>query len=260
MTVAQAIEAGQFDMHRIRGDRIGEAIAAQKEIFESCDGVFVNSNWVKCSIVSDYGISAERIHVIGAGASVDVQVDLENKEVFPNVLFVGRDWDRKGGPILLEAFRKVRKHIPQAMLTIIGCSPDLSEPGIEVLGYLDKRNPVHGRMIDEAYAEAAVLCVPSLFDPFGMCWLESQFCGVVPVTFSGEGRSEAMKDGVTGVLVEERNENALSDAILSLLTNPDKVRSMGRAGYEYARENFTWDCVAQKVMRVIRKDLRNGVN
>jgi glycosyltransferase involved in cell wall biosynthesis len=87
-----------------------------------------------------------------------------------------------------------------------------------------------------------------------MYLLEAQYCGVIPITFAGEGRSEAMKDGVTGVLVKERNSEALSEIILELFDNPDKIRKMSMAGYTYAKNNFSWDHVADKIIKVIEKD------
>ena len=254
MTVLQGIEAKQFGMDRIKGSRISEAVESQKMIFESCDGIFVNSNWTKQSIVDDYEVPTEKIHTIGAGASVSLDVDMEDKRPNHNILFVGRDWERKGGPLLLEVFKRVKKHIPSAKLTIIGCSPVISESNVEVLGCLDKNNPNQKCIMDEAYLNATILCVPSLFDPFGMCWLEAQYCGVIPITFTGEGRSEAIKDGVTGILVKERSSEALSEIILDLFDNPGRIRKMSMTAYTFAKNNFSWDHVADKIINVIKKD------
>ena len=108
--------------------------------------------------------------------------------------------------------------------------------------------------MDEAYLNATILCVPSLFDPFGMCWLEAQYCGVIPITFTGEGRSEAIKDGVTGILVKERSSEALSEIILDLFDNPGRIRKMSMTAYTFAKNNFSWDHVADKIINVIKKD------
>ena len=253
MTIAQGVTAKQFSVAKLNGRRISEAIETQREIFENCDGIFVTSNWVKESINRDYGIDHAKIHVIGAGASLPMDLGIEEKQPNYNILFVGRNWQRKGGPILVQVFEMVKQKFPQAKLTIIGCRPSLSTDGVEVLGYLDKTDADQSHAIEQAYSNATILCVPSFFDPFGMVWMESQFKGVVPVTFAGEGRAEAVRDGVTGVLVKERTAEALSEVIIDLLGDTDRIRRMSLAGQKFVRENFTWDKVARKMLDVMER-------
>jgi glycosyltransferase involved in cell wall biosynthesis len=255
MTILQGVEAEQLYLAKLKGPLATEAIEVQRSIFKNCDAIFAASNWVKKSIVTDYGIEAEKVFITGLGASVSGDVDIKDKEPNSNILFVGRDWQRKGGSIALEAFKKINEHIPDARFVIVGCSPRVSQPNVKVLGHLDKTDPAQMRTLTECFEQSTILCVPSVFDCFGFCFLEAQYYGVVPVTFAGEGREDAIKDGVTGVLVKDKNAEALSEAIIELLKNPNRVREMSLAGYKYVRENFTWDHVAQKVLSVITSKL-----
>lgn len=72
------------------------------------------------------------------------------------------------------------------------------------------------------------------------------------MTFEGEGRSDSVKDGITGILVRERTAKALSNALVELLANPEKRKQMGKAGQEYVRNNFTWDKIGEKVLQVMQ--------
>lgn len=251
MTVAQGIEEEMFGLDKLKGPRICEAIEAQRSIFENCDSIFAASSWVKQSIVADYGIDQDRVFVTGLGASVSGDVDIDSKRPNFNILFMGRDWQVKGGQMALEAFKRVNERIPESRLTIIGCLPTISHPNVKVLGRLDKEHPRQMRTMADAFRNATVLCVPSAFDAFGFCYLEAQYYGVVPVTLTGQGRSESVRDGLTGVLVAERSPEALSEAILELLHNPDKTREMSIAGYKFCREHYMWDRVAEKIVRVV---------
>ena len=253
MTIVQAVDAHQFSVKGLDGRRLQEAIDVQREIFDNCKGIFVNSTWTKKSIVNDYGQSEQKVHFVGAGASIDFQQDLKNEPSKPNILFVGRDWVRKNGDLLLEAFKLVKKEIPNATLTIIGNGPaDINGDDIKMLGCLAKDNPAEKNQYEQAFYDATVLCVPSEFEPFGICFLEAQVYGVVPVTFEGEGRSDSVKDGITGILVRERTAKALSNALVELLANPEKRKQMGKAGQEYVRNNFTWDKIGEKVLQVMQ--------
>jgi glycosyltransferase involved in cell wall biosynthesis len=259
MTVAQAAESQQFSIADLNDKQIAEAIKVQKEIFYSCSGIFVNSGWVKNSIIKDYGQNADKVHVAGVGASINFSRCDGEPANRHNILFIGRDWNRKGGPVLLEAFKLIRQEIEDASLTIIGCMPNINHPGVSVLGPLNKTRESDRLILEKAFSKAAVFCVPSLYEPFGICFLEAQLYGIVPVTFTGEGRGEAIKDGVTGLLVRERNSKALRDAIVKLFRNPYAAHEMGLAGHEYVTKNFTWDHVAEKVLKAVNEDMQGKV-
>jgi len=258
MTIAQVVTspyAGDFAAGKLPSSQHSEAIEAQRDIFQSCEGIFVNSTWTKNSIVNDYGINAAKVHVVGAGVSLPLDNIPGKKENSHDILFIGRDWRHKGGPILLEALELVRKKFDDATVTVIGCNPRVGNGNVRVLGALDKRVESDRRLIENALARAGVLCVPSVFEAYGICFLEAQLYRVPPITFAGEGRDDAIKHGTTGLLLRERTPEALSEAIVELFSNPDKARKMGDVGHEFVTRNLTWDHVAGRVLRVIEKQI-----
>jgi len=251
MTVAQGIHEGVFGLEGLSGSPASEAIEVQKEIFDNCVAIFVASQWVKDSIVREYGIEPGRVHITGLGGALSGEVDIANKRHTFNILFMGRDWRLKGGPMAVEAFRIVRRHEPRAQLTIIGCEPAPACPNVRIVGRLDKMDPVQRSRMTDAFRDATILCVPPRFDVYGFCYLEAQYHGVVPVTFAGQGRSESIRDGITGLLVKDRTAEALAEAILKLLRDHDMTRRMSLAGYEFVREQCTWERVAKTIVQVI---------
>ena len=254
MTIVQAVSsptAKDFAAGKLDKSQHAEAIEAQRTIFESCEAVFVNSHWTKNSIANDYSIDADKINVVGVGVSLPVRPLAKRKVESHNIIFIGRHWDHKGGPMLVEALSLVRKKFKDATLTVIGCSPGIEDENVQVLGTLDKKVVSEMETIEKALANAAVLCVPSIFEAYGICFLEAQLYGVPPITFVGEGREDAIKDGLTGILLEERTAEALSEAIIDLFSHPEKAREMGRAGHEYVTNNLTWDHVGERVLSVI---------
>lgn len=93
---------------------------------------------------------------------------------------------------------------------------------------------------------ARLVLVPSYSETFGLVALEAQACGVPVVAAPSGGLVEAVQDGVTGVLVAERSGQAWSEAITTLLRNPERLAAMGRAGRERAK-GFGWDAVAEQL-------------
>ena len=258
MTIVQAIEspnAENFIAGKLPKSRQSEAIEVQRAIFQSCNAIFVNSNWAKNSIVSDYYIDSSKIHVVGAGISLPLNTIPKKPTQLHNILFIGRDWTRKGGDILLDAFSLVRQRFNDATLTIIGCRPAVRDDNVRVLGRLNKGVEYEKRLIENALADAQVFCVPSRFEPYGISFLEAQLYGVPPVTFAGEGRDDAIKDGLTGILLQDRTPQALSEAIIGLFSDPEKTKKMGQAGHQFVTRNLTWDHVASRILTVIEKQL-----
>jgi starch synthase len=60
---------------------------------------------------------------------------------------------------------------------------------------------------------------------------------------------EVVEDGVTGLLVPPDDPEALANAVVSLLSDPQRMKAMGKAGAEMVREHFTWNKVAERVIQ-----------
>ncbi len=91
-----------------------------------------------------------------------------------NILFVGRDWERKGGGILYEAFQLVKVRYPNSKLTIVG--PDtapVSGSGIKFEGFLRKDRKSEAIKLAQLFREASVFCMPSICETWGLVYVEA---------------------------------------------------------------------------------------
>ena len=180
---------------------------------------------------------------VGAGANFEVLPELRHGRREPVVLFIGRDWTRKGGPRLIEAFRKVRARRPEARLQIVGTDEaPRGEPGVELLGTIDSRE-----RLAELYARAAVFCLPSLYDPLGLSILEAMAYGLPCVVTDVGARREVVLDGETGAVVPPGDTEALADALIALLEDPEAAARFGAAGRERVERHLSWDAVGERM-------------
>jgi glycosyltransferase involved in cell wall biosynthesis len=250
LTVVQAIETGGSYQVAQASERVRrEAIAWQREIFDGCERIFVLSDWTGRSVVEDYEQAPAKVVTIGAGANLpEVLPPRAPDATAPAILFVGLDWEQKGGPLLLEAFRRVRAAVPSARLVVVGCRPPLErEPGVEVLGRLDRSVPADDERLLRAYATASCFCIAPAVDAFPNVLLEAAAFGL-PVVSTDEGsRSEAVVDRVTGRLVAPSDPDALAAALGELLADPALAARLGDAGARRVRERFNWPFVARVV-------------
>jgi glycosyltransferase involved in cell wall biosynthesis len=163
----------------------------------------------------------------------------------PTVMFAGRLVREKGVDVLLRAYAKVARQIPEARLFIFGDGPERGRLE-ELVAALDLTGNVtmHGfRPHDElaqAYDRAWALAVPSLWEePFGVVATEAMMVGTAVVASRSGGLAEIVRDGQTGYLVPPGNADALAAALLRLLQDRALAERMGRASRDLALGEFS---------------------
>ena len=196
------------------------------------------------------------------------------------ILYVGRLSPEKGVHVLLDAFCRVQARRPRSRLELIGAhgsappefiialSNDPKVTGLrrfyngEYRTYLEQRLPSNltrrasfvGKLphteLVERYRNASLFIFPSVWDePFGMPIIEAMACGVPVVATRGGGIPELVVDGVTGLLVDRDDPEGLAKAILTLLEDEPLRRIMGATGRQRAAELFSWDRIAETVLK-----------
>lgn len=230
--------------------------ARERSVYRGAAGVFTMSEFVKGSLVADYGVEAGRVHVVGAGPNVvpgpgDLSAQREKA-----VLFVGRKFVPKGGLVVLEAFERLRQDHPDAQLWIVS----QSAPGPLPAGAV-----FHGSLGPEAlgrlYARAAVLALPTPREAFGLSLVEAMRFGLPVVASRVEAIPEIVSHGETGLLVPPFDPAALARALSEVLADPVRARLLGAAGLARSTERFGWDLVASRMLAVMRdtRPARQGV-
>lgn len=171
----------------------------------------------------------------------------------PVVGFVGRLVVEKGILELLQAARFIIEQIPQVRFLFIGpideTKPDALTPAIVAQYGLDDVCIFTGRRQDmpELYALMDVLVLPSHREGFPRTPMEASFMGIPSVVTDIRGCREVIEHGRNGWLVPLGDVQALAQAILQLLQNPQEAQRMGEAGRQIARERFDERRVFNKV-------------
>jgi glycosyltransferase involved in cell wall biosynthesis len=155
----------------------------------------------------------------------------------------------------VDAFRRVRGEMPDAKLVIVGCTPEVSEPGVEIVGRISKDVPGGLERLLRLYSEASLLCIMSSFEAFGIVAVEAQNSFVPPLVPARFAFTETVVDGVTGRHVAEYDSGLLAKTMLEMLGDPTRLEAMGRAGHEHVRANYTWDVAARRIVDCIESDL-----
>jgi glycosyltransferase involved in cell wall biosynthesis len=254
-TSAQVASTGAWEFARFSEAKKQRVIDYQRDIFRDCAAVFPRSRWTARSVLQDYAIPQDRVVVAGAGPNYRIHPLPHGDYAAQRILFVGGEFERKGGPLIVEAFRLVRERLPQATLRIVGCDPDIREPGIEIAGRIDRKAEGGQESLLAEFAAASVFCIMSHYEPFGIVVLEAQHCGVPCVAPARFAFPEIIRDGETGVVLPEYDVVSLANTLAGLLENPARLETMGAAGREWVEREWTWDAAAARIEARVRADL-----
>lgn len=244
--------ASPFGYPKISKNLVRKALAYEKSLYDRLDLIFPMSQWLADSFQRDFQIPANKIVPVGAGINLPRVLDTQNRTYNEKkILYVGKDFTRKGGDYLLKAFNIVRKEIPDAELRIIGPVLEAIPDGVKCLGFIPKYNDDGLDMLLEEYSNARVFVIPSLYEPFGISFVEAMAHRVPCIGTNICAMPEIIKDGITGFVVPTANEIILADRILQVLKSEEMCIEMGNAGYDHYRTNYTWDIVTSKILSAI---------
>jgi glycosyltransferase involved in cell wall biosynthesis len=239
------LESVFFDRRQLRSPRW---IELERTIYENATRVFVRSRNVAADLSKHYAIAPEKILCVYAGANVGVAAPgPPQNDGYANrrILFVGGDWERKGGPDLAAAFQEVLRVLPDAELRIVGARPRLNLPRCTVLG------PLPAAAVSAQYSQASVFCLPSRLEPFGIAVLEAMIHRL-PVIASAEGAlPDMVRDRATGRIVAPGDIGQLAAALIELLSDPPRCRQWGDAGHRLAQDRYTWSGVGARLRSAI---------
>ena len=255
-------DSGQSEASVLRETEIERIYSRERRIYEQAAGVMTMSERARASFVEGFGLPGKDVHTVHAGPNFDMDAIPDpppNVHDRPStVLFVGKQFQRKGGDLLLKAFSDVRRHHPEARLLIVG-PPELEieQSGVQCLGFLDKGTEDGWQAMARAYAEADVFCLPTRFEPFGIAYLEAMCFGVPCVGPRAWAVPEIIEHGETGYLYSPGNRRELASRLTALLDAPQEARQMGKAGRKRVLGYFTWEKTTERMMGVFEKVL-NG--
>ncbi|MEM2102690.1 MAG: glycosyltransferase family 4 protein [Candidatus Bathyarchaeia archaeon] len=167
------------------------------------------------------------------------------------ILYIGSLYPLKGVDDLIKAFSIVVKQHPQAKLRIIGTGPQ--EKTLKHLTNTLKLNSkvifqnfVPHTRIAEYYQNCTIFCFPSHGEPFGKTIIEAMACAKPVIASNIGGATEIIENNKTGILTPPAQPKTLAEAIIHLLNDPKKARSLGENAKKTAEQNYSWEKIAQK--------------
>lgn len=244
--------------------RIDEGLQFERQVCHGIDRIFAMSEYLRRSFIEDYGVPAGRVSNVAAGINLDTipEPTPDKRYDSQEVLFIGVDFPRKGGLVLLEAFRRVRETHIRAQLHIVGPRelkiPAEQSGGVVFHGYLNKAAPAELARLHDLFRRCSLFVLPSLYEPFGIAPLEAMVHQIPAVVSRGWALEEMVAPGVTGEHAAPGSVDELAEKLCSLLADPERLRRMGTAARLAVLERFTWPQVVGRIIAEIAAHQRDG--
>lgn len=222
-------------------------INMERSIYHHSSLCFTMSTNIASSLIEQYHCSAEKVKCVYAGKNTAASTASDHIDRYrrKNILFVGVDWERKGGPLLVSAFENVLRVHPDSTLTIVGCSPGIDLPNVSVVG----RIPLED--VNKYYQAASIFCMPTNIEPFGVAFIEAS-ANRLPIIGTNIGAlPDIVTEGESGFLIPPGDQLQLESRLNMLLNKPDQCQRLGRDGFLKNELRYNWNTVGATIKKHI---------
>jgi glycosyltransferase involved in cell wall biosynthesis len=193
----------------------------------------------------------KRVFVVSEGLNFKPLAEVPEKEAHPVVVFVGRLKRAKRPDHAVRAFRIVKEKIPEAEFWILGEGSfrrDLELMAGDGVRFFSGLSDTERR---ELVGRSWVLVNPSVREGWGLNVIEANALGTPCVAYDVAGLRDSVRNGFTGILAKDSNEQRLGDAIIRVLSEKKFLCGLGKNALRFARR-FTWDKTAERLLNIIK--------
>lgn len=215
------------------------------------------SQWAKDYIEKNYTKKAT-IEVIPFGANIDDDKipfipKTIDKLTTVNFLFLGVDWDRKGGEIVYQTFLKLLEKGYNVSLTVCGCIPPVTHSKIKVIPFLNKNNSEDLEKFNTILQSAHFLFLPSKAECFGIVFCEASAFGIPSITRNTGGISNAVYNGVNGFCLDEHaSSDAYFEIIKTHIDSPELYEKLSISSRNLYLEKLNWKVWTNDLLNLLK--------
>lgn len=246
----------------------------QHVMWKRADALIAVSQSVADELVNSYGIAKERISVVSNGVDLEVFHHLRSRAVILErlgldtssrvILYLGGFRLLKGPKFLIQAAKIILEELENAQIIFVG-NPQhpLEKPYVETMLNLIKKLRLNDMLhvvknipyiqMPQYMSAADVLVVPSIYEASPKVLFEAMACGTPVVATAVGGIRDIVTTGETGMLVKPGNSNALAEAIIKTLSNPDLRKKISLNCKNLVKEQFTWAHVSERIIRIYKE-------
>lgn len=238
-----------------------------RDCFRAAKHLVTWSQWAKDGLVAEYEVPAEKVTIIPPGVSVSKWLrppgyasrdgDHASSSGLVKILFVGGDLERKGGLLLLDAFRCLRQEAQnqagntgsEVELYLVTRDPVPQEPGLHVYNDMQPNS----EDLKKLYYDCDIFCLPTYGDCLPMVLSEAAAASLPVVSTKVGAIPEIVHDGQTGFLIPVGDSQALTAALRRLVNDPDLRRQLAIQAVEVAQGRYDAGRNASQLLALLKE-------
>jgi glycosyltransferase involved in cell wall biosynthesis len=217
------------------------------------------SSWAAESAVRDYQADPSKISIFPFGANMDSPPSRQDamgrsQQDRCRLLFVGVDWERKGGDIAVETLVELERLGVKAELTVVGCRPTngLSNPNVNFIPFLSKNDPQARTRLDALYKNSDFFILPTRAECFGIAFCEANAYGLPVLSTQTGGVGDIVQNGVNGFLFPLEARGAQYAAcVREVYTDPANYQRLRVSSREQFEARLNWDAWGRSMYDVL---------
>jgi glycosyltransferase involved in cell wall biosynthesis len=247
----------EFGSFTSLAEREGDKIEARA--IAKASAVVYPTQWPARAAREHYGAPGDKVFVYPFGANLDniPPRDLALQHTLDGtleLLWVGIDWVRKGGGIVVDCLHDLRRSGIDAHLTVCGCVPPFgqSDPHITVIPFLDKRDPAQQQTLSELFLRAHFFVFPTRAEAFGIVVAEASAHGVPSLAADTGGVSGVLSDGENGFLLPFNASGAdYASRMRVCIADRAKYANLVRSSRDAFEDRLNWDAWGESMRSVM---------
>jgi glycosyltransferase involved in cell wall biosynthesis len=247
---------------------IRNAQALERAALRRCRFVIYSSDWAAESAITDYGIDRGRVAVVPFGANLGSELSYTEAEAAIDartegacqLLFIGKEWERKGGPRAVEIAAALNAAGLPTRLDVVGSWPGRVKPPpfVNLLGLVDKSLPEGYETLRSLLTRSHFLVLPARADCTPIVVSEAAAHALPTLATNVGGIPTVVRDGVNGKLFEPDADAAEYAAyVLDVLSSTSRYRELALSSLDEYRRRLNWRAAGASVRRLIEEALES---
>ena len=222
-----------------------------------------SSDWAAKTAIDFYQADPDKVKVVPFGANIENELDFSQvKEAIAarpsdvcKLLFIGVEWQRKGGDVAFAVARQLNQLGLKTELTVLGCQPEINEPipqFVRSLGFISKSTPEGKRKFNQLICKSHFLILPSIADCTPMVFAEANSLGVPCLSTNVGGIPSIIHDDENGRLFAvDCDIGEYCSYIKDLFSNYSQYVELAHASFRAYETRLNWRVAGQKVKSLL---------
>lgn len=239
---------------QIEGNMV-EQLAIDKSAIVIC-----TSQWAADSVINDYHANPEKVFIVPFGPNVDIlptreMINYNKGRDVCKILFIGVEWERKGGAIAFETLQEMKKKGIKTRLTIVGCRPpdEFQDEDMVVIPFLNKNEKSQSDLFNQLLYENHFFILPTRGECFGVVFCEASAFAIPSITTNTGGIGSAVENGKNGFrLPVEARGDQYAEMISEIFTDYDnKYLPLAKSTRDFYDLRLSWKSWAKSLNAIL---------